>query len=174
MGDIYVDLERGYAGGPLFLCGLYTKRAGYVGLCDGDITWRRFLGRIRDLGGDKGSFLFFHGPDIGWLETHFGLYIREHFLCVNTVRVAKDFTKIQRCGQKELERHFRIKRKHDVLTPGQINYRWLTGKETHRQTVIDYNREDVVNLEMVVHTLVRDYGVPRSYFIEIALEFREQ
>lgn len=173
MNDIYVDLERGWGAGPLFLCGLFTKKAGYLGLHDNDITWHRFLRRVRDLGGNKGSYLFFHGPDIGWLETQFGVSVRDYFLCVNTVRVAKEFTSINCCGQKELEARFKIKRKHDVLTPGQINYRWPKGG-THRQTVVDYNREDVINLEKVVRTLVCSYAVPRNYFTQIALEYRER
>ena len=113
-------------------------------------------------------FLFCHGPDIGKIENFFDINLKNRYYCVNTIKAFKRFTRFQCARLKHLESYFAIPRKYDLYYK-EINILWNSGKKYKKKIVLDYNKDDCINLWRMVRLLIRDYGVTRSDLRSIAM-----
>ena len=94
--------------------------------------------------------------------------LKNRYYCVNTIKAFKIFTRFQCARLKHLESYFTIPRKYDLYYK-EINILWNSGKKYKKKIVLDYNKDDCINLWRMVRLLIRDYGVTRSDLRSIAM-----
>ena len=73
MKEAFLDAEW-FIGGRVFLIGISHGQSSVKLLHHRTCTRQQFLQVLPP----RGSYLYFYGPDIGVLEKHFGIRLREH------------------------------------------------------------------------------------------------
>jgi RNase_H superfamily len=164
--NIYIDNEW-YIGGRIFLHSYATDISPCYQL------WGSLLTReniIKSLNIAKNAMIFIYGPDIGMIERDFKIKIKQNFTCINLHRVFK-YQLPKRSSYKlaGLEYDFGIKRnvkkyKQNIHTIGKDFHNSAT-----RQAVLQYNREDVINLRILKEIIFKEYPISKKELLTMRL-----
>ncbi len=162
--ELYLDGEW-FIGGEIFLLGYAysTKKHGF--LYGSRLTKKNFLKLL-----SPGISIFFYGPDIGILEKHFNIRLRTRYLCINLLRVFRDHIRSTSYRLADIEKKFGIKRERVEYKKSifDIYGDWMNPQI--RKRVLQYNREDVINLVKLKKIVFRKYNIRKSYLSEIRLQ----
>jgi uncharacterized protein YprB with RNaseH-like and TPR domain len=166
MRNLYLDAEW-FPNQKIFLIG-YAREDGHVTqLYSRSLTggaMKKVLDRTR-------GHVYFYGPDIALIENHFQIDIRNHYDCVNLLRITRAFMPNARSWKLEhMEKVFRLRRsvakyKKSIF---QIYDDWKDYK--YRQRVLLYNREDVANLVIIKKKMFDKHSITRDYLNTILLK----
>lgn len=148
MISLYLDIETNYAG-EITVLGVYAKSIGMVQLLRPNITEQDLL-RVLPAGG---KLYTYNGNcfDLPMIRKRLGVNLREQYDCVD-LRFA-----CQRIGWKgglkKIEQQLGIPRKLPEVTgmmaPWLWEQYWIENDQKALQLLLDYNREDVMNLRLV-------------------------
>ncbi len=169
MADVFIDCEW-VEDDYLTILGAYSYGQDRFQLYDETLTKRRFS-RFLNICSERSkgaTFLFCHGPDIGKIEKHFDLDLKQNYYCINTITAFKRFTRFQNVSLRHLEQYFNLPRKY-ALSNADINRLWKSGDWNKRRIVLDYNWEDCINLWRLIKILMGEYGVTRGDLKNIAM-----
>lgn len=142
MKDLYLDAEW-FIGGEVFLLGWAHSNREYGQLYDDGLTLEAF----EDLLNRTTGIIYFYGPDIGILEKHFEIDIRERYHCVNLLKVFKDY--VPGCKNYKLatlEKMFHIPRNRNEYKANIFSIFKDWRRPQVKSLVLQYNMEDVINL----------------------------
>ena len=155
--ELYLDAEW-FIGGKVFLIGTVTGRGRQKLLHHATLSKKSFLKVLPP----PGSYLYFYGPDIGVLEKHFRMDLRSHYRCINLLTVFRRLMpRLRSYKLADIEKKFGVKRKRCEYKKNIRDiYRDWNGPKWRR--VLQYNREDVVNLKALKEMVFRKYGVKLS------------
>jgi hypothetical protein len=155
--SLYLDCEW-FIGGKLFLIGgcysdgttfqLYHRKLNSV-------DFRKKLEGVTDI--------YIYGPDIGILEKNFLLKLRTKYRCFNLLKIFRQVLPPQKSYKlSALETKFGIHRARVEYKKNmfEIFYDWR--KADKRGRVLQYNREDVINLMRLKRIIFKKYGVRLS------------
>jgi hypothetical protein len=107
---------------------------------------------------DPVEWIFVYGPDIGKMETVYGLQLKANFYTVNLLGVARKFLPLRSFRLNQVEGLFGIERQVDYKENiGQL-YRDFKNPKTHKE-VLKYNMEDALNLVRVKRELMKREGL---------------
>lgn len=163
--NLYIDAEW-YPNQQIFLIGYAHESGETIQLYGHRLTRKRVQKMLRNFSGT----IFFYGPDIALLENHFKISIRNHYRCVNLIRIARlalPYAKSWKLAH--LETIFGIKRnvakyKKSIF---QIYSDWNDMR--YRKRVLQYNADDVQNLVLVKQKLFQRIAITRGYLESIRL-----
>lgn len=165
--DIYIDCEW-YITQDVFLIG-YAHNVREKGqLYDESLNYYEFnalLDKVED------DYIFFYGPDIGMLEKHFSIDIRNNYKCVNLLKVFKQALPHERSYKlAELERSYDIERTSRKYKTSifEIFKDWKDPRK--KKTVLKYNEEDVVNLLRLKKKIFAENGIKRKHLDKVLLK----
>lgn len=153
MKNIFIDCEwnpRNHA--KLFLIGYSYNLSSFKTLIETQINAYNLKRILKPVTGH----IFVYGPDIGFMEKHLGIDIRNNYSCVNLLTAVKNEIPGLPCYKLyKIEQYLKIRRnsmsyKYDIF---RILKDWKT--ITGRKKVIAYNKEDVINLVRVFYHLRR-------------------
>ncbi len=142
MKDLYLDAEW-FIGGEVFLLGWAHSNREYGQLYDEGLTLEAF----EELLNRTTGIIYFYGPDIGILEKHFEIDIRERYHCVNLLKVFKDY--VPGCKNYKLatlEKMFHIPRNRNEYKANIFSIFKDWRRPQVKSLVLQYNMEDVINL----------------------------
>lgn len=164
--DLYIDNEW-YIGGRIFLHSYATNISHCYQL------WGSLLTRdniLKSLQFAKNGMIFIYGPDIGMIEKHFNIDIKQNFTCINLLRIFK-YQLPKRSSYKlaSLEHDFGIirevkKYKENIHTIGKDFHNSAT-----RPAVLRYNREDVINLRTLKEKIFKEYPISKKELLSMRL-----
>ena len=163
--DLFLDAEW-FIGNDVFLIGWSRGRKQFGQLYDDTLT----LDHFQELLDETTGIIYFYGPDIGVIEKFFGIDIRTMYHCVNLLKVFKDVLPgMQRYKLANIEKLYGIKRnrleyKTNIFT---IFRDWR--KPQLRSLVLQYNREDVINLAKLKEIIFAQYDVADEYLLQVKL-----
>lgn len=162
--SIYIDAEW-YIGGNIFLIG-YCYTAKYFGqLYDKSLSKKRFLALLKDV-----KYIYIYGPDIGILEKYYGINLRSEFICINLLKVFRDHLQLPSYKLAAVEEIFGITRAR-VEYKKNIFSIWKDWKKIHlKNRILEYNREDVINMMILWKQIRIAYNVKINYLIENKLK----
>ncbi len=160
--NIYLDCEW-FPVNRIFLIGYAYSISNFGTMYGRRLSAANFLKLLKPVDG----FVFFYGPDIGVLEKHFSIKLRNNYKCVNLLKVFRRHCpgfKSYRLGM--LEKHFGIARSTQKYKANifQMLRDWKI--PVKRQACIRYNEEDVVNLIRVKRKMSAKYGLTQKHFEE--------
>lgn len=152
--SIYLDCEW-FIGGKLFLIGACYSDESTVQLFSSSLQRRRFQLLFHEV-----KNIFFYGPDIGILEKNFRLNLRSNYRCFNLLKIFRQVLPPQKSYKlSALESKFGIHRKRCEYKKNMFDIfnDWRNAEK--RKRVLQYNREDVVNLMRLKRIIFKKYGV---------------
>lgn len=163
--NLYIDAEW-FPNQQIFLIG-YAREDGQVSqLYSRSLTEKKFLNVLHETRGH----IYFYGPDIALLENHFWLDVRNHFHCINLLRVTRAcMPNAQSWKLAHMEKVFGIRRnvakyKKSIF---QIYDDWNDTR--YRKRVLQYNADDVKNLVLVKQRMFNRYEISKAYLDQIRL-----
>ena len=165
--ELYTDLEWLSHNQKIIVAGFLIPGKLKIQLYDKDLNKDRFLEILSMLDPEK-DFIFFHGPDIGYLEKLFKINIRDHYNCINVQKVLSTFTRFKKVSLKRLEKIFKIKRLYKVLEHHEIRRFWKYGGR-FKYMVLKYNMEDIINLYKLKTALFEKYQITPDQLMGIRL-----
>ena len=104
MKEIYIDGEW-FIGGKLFLLGYAYSQKKQGFLFGKKLTKENFLKLLK-----PNITIFFYGPDVGIIEKHFNVKIRNKFRCINLLKVFRDNINSSSYRLADIEKKFGIVR----------------------------------------------------------------
>jgi hypothetical protein len=157
MQEAYLDAEW-FIGGKVFLIGI-SRGQSSVKLLHHRTCTRKHLLQVLP---PRGSYLYFYGPDIGILEKHFGIQLRQHYRCINLLKVFRQLMpRLQSYKLAYIEKKYGIQRERCEYKKNIFDiYKDWQGPGWKR--VLQYNREDVANLQRLKQIIFKKYGVRPS------------
>jgi hypothetical protein len=164
--NLYIDNEW-YIGGKIFLHSYATDISSCNQLWGSQLTRDNI---IRSLQPARNGMIFIYGPDIGMIERDFNLRIKKNYTCINLHRVFRTLVP-NRSSYKlaDLEHDYGIVRevkkyKENIFT---------IGKDFHnhrgREAVLQYNREDVINLRTLKEIIFKDHPISKKELLSMRL-----
>jgi hypothetical protein len=152
--SIYLDGEW-FIGGNIFLIGLCDSSGRTWQLYHGTLTRSKFLSLIRNCGA-----IYFYGPDIGVIEKHFKIELRRKYSCYNLLKIFRQVLPPQPSYKlAALEKVHGIVRSRVEYKKNMFDI-FSDWRNAHkRKRVLQYNKEDVVNLMKLKRIIFKKYGV---------------
>lgn len=163
--DLYLDGEW-FIGGKIFLLGWSRNTKLFGQMYDDTLTEERF----QELLDDTDGIIYFYGPDIGVIEKHFDIDIRSNYHCVNLLKVFKDnLPGMKNYKLATIEKHYHLQRnrleyKSNIFS---IFKDWF--KPQVRSLVLQYNREDVINLARLKNIVFAQFDIADEYLLQVRL-----
>lgn len=112
---------------------------------------------------NKVENIFFYGPDIGIIEKNFGFDLRSNFRCFNLLKIFRQVLPPQKSYKlSDLETKFGIHRTRSEYKKNMFHIFNDWRNADKRKRVLQYNREDVVNLMKLKRIIFKKYGVKLS------------
>ena len=158
--ELYLDGEW-FIGGKIFLIGYCFELGGCRQLYLRQLSKAKFLSLLDRL--SPGANIYFYGPDIGVIEKHFEIRIRERYRCINLLKVFRQVLP-PRASYKlaSIEKTFGIKRARVEYKKNirDIFKDWYDPKK--RKRVMMYNIEDVEYLRELKRLIFKKYKIRAS------------
>lgn len=164
MNSIYLDCEW-YPRGRIFLIGYRINNKTSKALWGSKIdNFPNLLKR------NKGAFLFMFGPDIAYLENHFGITIRDKFTCINILRMARDLEPDRDSWKlSSIETDLGIKREVDKYKVNIFKI-WSDWKVLDiRSQIISYNLQDVNSLAIITQYFIKTFKLKEKDILKYRL-----
>ncbi len=161
--DLYLDAEWN-RDQKIFLLGAATTVNEFRSFYGSMLTTEK----IRKLLGIVSGHIYYYGPDIAMLEKNFGIDIANNHICINLLtafrRIEPGFTSYK---LSELEQYYGLLRtvsryKQNIFT---IYKDWFNPE--YRKIILQYNKEDVVNLVRLKRRIFGDNNITRDKIINI-------
>ena len=164
--NLYIDNEW-YVGGKIFLHSYATDTS----LCYQ--IWGSMLTRTnvrQSLNLAKNGMIFIYGPDIGMIERDFDINIRNNYICINLIRVFK-YLLPSRSSYRlaDLEYDYGINRKVKKYKENISSIYKDFNNYSNRQAVLQYNKEDVVNLRALKEQILGEYPISEKELLNLRL-----
>ena len=163
--DLYLDAEW-FIGGKIFLLGWSRNTKVFGQMYDDTLTEERF----QELLDDTDGIIYFYGPDIGVIEKHFDIDIRSNYHCVNLLKVFKDnLPGMKNYKLATIEKHYHLNRNRNEYKSNifSIFKDWF--KPQVRSLVLQYNREDVINLARLKNIIFAQFDIEDEYLLQVRL-----
>ena len=163
--DLYLDAEW-FIGGKIFLLGWSRNTKVFGQMYDDTLTEERF----QELLDDTDGIIYFYGPDIGVIEKHFDIDIRSNYHCVNLLKVFKDnLPRMKNYKLATIEKHYHLNRNRNEYKSNifSIFKDWF--KPQVRSLVLQYNREDVINLARLKNIIFAQFDIEEEYLLQVRL-----
>lgn len=159
--NVYLDAEW-YIGGNVFLIGLCNENLTATLLHGQALNKTNFLRCI-----EGATHLYFYGPDIGVIEKFFGIRLRRKYICVNLLKIFRRLHP-RAAGHKLLqyERRYKIYRKTARLKSDVWGLIRLWQKPHTRALLLQYNKEDVVNMARLKKMVFMRHKVRQAWLFE--------
>ena len=148
--NVFIDVEWSRRG-DIFLLGYGYNTRQYGFLYDESLTPENIFGIMAGM-----DFVFVWGPDIGKIESYFGMDIRGEFRCVNLLSVVRDYVNARDYRLDTIERKFGI---HREVNLKDSRFDLYTIWKTNPERVKLYNLQDVVSLYNIYMILRERYGL---------------
>ena len=163
--DLYLDAEW-FIGGEIFLLGWSRDKHQCGQLHDDTLTAERF----QEILDDTTGIIYFYGPDIGVIEKHFDIEIRTTWHCVNLLKVFKDVLPVQpNYKLASIEKLYGIKRNRNEYKANIFSIFKDWRRPQVKSLVLQYNREDVINMVKLKHIIFYQYDVEPEYLLQVRL-----
>lgn len=163
--DLYLDGEW-FIGGDIFLLGWAFDKKNYGQLYDDTLTHERFEDLLHQVTG----IIYIYGPDIGVLEKHFDMDIRSNYHCVNLLKVFKDaIPGLKNYKLATIEKLFHLKRNRNEYKANIFKIFEDWRKPQVKSLVLQYNREDVINLCRLKNIVFWTYDIADDYLLQVRL-----
>ncbi|MFZ4056991.1 MAG: ribonuclease H-like domain-containing protein [Ferruginibacter sp.] len=163
--DLYLDAEW-FIGGDIFLLGWSRNTKVWGQLYEDTLTEERF----QDLLDDTDGKIFFYGPDIGIIEKYFDIDIRSNYHCVNLLKVFKDnLPDMPNYKLATIEKYYHIKRNRQEYKANIFSIFQDWRKPQVRSLVLQYNREDVINLARLKNIIFAQFDIEEEYLLQVKL-----
>jgi hypothetical protein len=154
--ELYVDGEW-FIGGKIFLLGYSFESGPCRQLYLRELSRKKLLSILGSLRAD--GVIYFYGPDIGVMENHFNLRIRDRWKCVNLLKVFRQVLPPQKSYKlAAIEKKFAIHRAR-VEYKKNIRDIFKDWYDIRRKRVMAYNVEDVKYLRKLKNLIFRKYKV---------------
>lgn len=163
--DLYLDAEW-FIGGEIFLIGWCFDARNHGQLYDDSLTQENF----EDLLQQTTGIIYFYGPDIGIIEKHFDIDIRSRYHCVNLLKVFKDLLPgLSNYKLATVEKLYHIKRNRNEYKANIFRIFQDWRKPQVKSLVLQYNREDVINLCKLKQIIFITHEVADEYLLQVRL-----
>lgn len=163
--DLYLDAEW-FIGGEIFLLGYSRDKHQCGQLYDDTLTVERF----QEILDDTTGIIYFYGPDIGVIEKHFDIEIRTTWHCVNLLKVFKDVLPPQpNYKLASIEKLYGVKRNRNEYKANIFSIFRDWRKPQVKSLVLQYNREDVINMVKLKYIIFYQYDVEPEYLLQVRL-----
>jgi hypothetical protein len=163
--DLYLDAEW-FIGGDIFLLGWSRNTKVFGQMYEDTLTEERF----QDLLDDTDGIIFFYGPDIGIIEKYFDIDIRSNYHCVNLLKVFKDnLPGMENYKLATIEKHYHVKRNRQEYKANIFSIFQDWRKPQVRSLVLQYNREDVINLARLKNIIFAQFDIEDEYLLQVRL-----
>lgn len=166
MTNLYIDCEW-FVSQKIFLVGYAYSLTDFGQLHGRSLTRANILKLLRKVDG----YIFFYGPDIAMLEKNFNINIRDHWKCINLLRVFKTYKpRLKSFKLENIEKHYKVARtthqyKQNIFF---IFKDWYN--ENKKAIVLKYNMEDVINLLKVKRLLCSEHSIKPMEFLRFLLK----
>lgn len=115
------------------------------------------------------GFVYCYGPDIGMCEKYFSWAFRKKYQCINLIKAFRDHIKTGSFKLADLEKKFKIRR-YEAKYKTSIFHIWRDWRNpTMKMVVLQYNRDDVINLVKLTNLVFKKYKIHPSYLKSIQL-----
>lgn len=164
MNSIFLDCEW-YPRGRIFLIGYRVNAKTSKAL------WGKQIDNFPTLlKKNKDHFLIVFGPDIAYLENHFGIAIREKYICINILRMARDLEPDRDSWKlSAIEKDMGIKREVDKYKVNIFKI-WSDWKVLDiRSQIISYNLQDVNSLAIITEHYIKTYKLKEKDILKYRL-----
>ena len=161
--ELYIDLEWVKTDAIFLLSYAYSLK-------DFGQLYGRALNRdnIKKLT-DPVDWIFVYGPDIGKLETVYGLNLKANFYTVNLLGIARKYLPLQSFRLNLVEGFFGIDRQVSYKDNiGQLYWDFKNPKK--RKEVLKYNMEDALNLVRVKRDLMKREGLTNKDLLPFVMK----
>ena len=162
--SFFIDCEW-YIGGDIFLIGWAYSVRSQGQLYDSSLTQQKFLTLLKGV-----TYIYFYGPDVGVIERHWGIVLRDKYICINILKVFKHHFHANSYKLAHIEVMFGIYRQ-------EVEYKksvWMIWKDwrhpKRKQRLLKYNREDVINMMRLWIRVRNHFGIQNSYLIQEKLK----
>lgn len=163
--DLYLDGEW-FIGGEIFLLGWSRDTRQFGQLYDDSLTEERFQELLDDTTGK----IYFYGPDIGIIEKFFQIDIRSNYHCVNLLKVFKDnLPGLDSYKLANIEKLYNLKRNRQEYKANIFSIFRDWRKPQVKSLVLQYNREDVINMAKLKHIIFTQFDVEEEYLLQVKL-----
>lgn len=163
--DLFLDAEW-FIPRDIFLIGWSRDRHQWGQLYDDSLTVEQF----QELLDETTGIIYFYGPDIGIIEKHFDIEIRSTWHCVNLLKVFRDVLPEQKSYKlAAIEKLYGIPRNRNEYKTNIWNIFSDWRKPHVKSLVLQYNREDVLNLVKLKHIIFAQYDVNMDYLHQVRL-----
>ncbi len=163
--DLYLDGEW-FIGGEIFLLGWSRNTKVFGQLYEDTLTEERF----QELLDDTDGIIYFYGPDIGVIEKHFDIDIRSNHHCVNLLKVFKDnLPGMKNYKLATIEKHYHLQRNRLEYKANIFSIFRDWRKPQVRSLVLQYNREDVINLARLKNIIFAQFDIEKEYLLQVKL-----
>ena len=148
------------------MLGWSRNRSQFGQLHDDTLTVERF----QEILDDTTGIIYFYGPDIGVIEKHFDIEIRTTWHCVNLLKVFKDVLPVQpNYKLASIEKLYGIKRNRNEYKANIFSIFKDWRRPQVKSLVLQYNREDVINMVKLKHIIFYQYDVEPEYLLQVRL-----
>ncbi len=163
--DLFLDAEW-FIGGEIFLIGWSRNTKVFGQLYDDSLTAERF----QELLDDTDGIIYFYGPDIGIIEKYFDIDIRSTKHCVNLLKVFKDkLPAMKNYKLATIEKHYHLQRNRNEYKANIFSIFQDWRKPQVRSLVLQYNREDVINLARLKNIIFAQFDIESDYLLQVKL-----
>lgn len=162
--SIYIDCEW-YIGGDIFLIGWAYSARSQGQLYDATLTQSKFMRLL-----DGVSYIYFYGPDVGVIERHWKIRLRDKYICINILKVFKHHFHSNSYKLANIEKLFGIHRQ-EAEYKKSVFMIWHDWKNPQRkQRLLKYNREDVINMMRLWIRVRNHFGIQNEYLLQEKLK----
>lgn len=159
MRSIWLDGEW-FIGGDLFILG-YCYNSKIQGQLYGNcLNLTRFKRILKDV-----RYIYCYGPDIGILEKHFGMDIRNKYVCINLLKVFRHFVDNDSYKLADLEKLYGIKRKRVEYKKNIFKIFADWKQPDKRKRLLEYNMEDAYNLMKIWKIIRAKHNIGLDYLL---------
>jgi uncharacterized protein YprB with RNaseH-like and TPR domain len=160
--DVYIDAEW-YIHQKIFLIGYQHANYGVRQIWGNKLS-RHYLNIVLSPALVTNDYIFFYGPDIAMIEKNFGMDIRNHYRCINLLRIFRNLLPGRSSYKlKSLEVDYNLPRIEDKYKSNifSIYADWHTPRK--RLKVIEYNKADVANMARLKEIIFKEHNVTDDY-----------
>ena len=163
--DLFLDGEW-FIGGEIFLLGWSRNTKVFGQLYEETLT----VERMQELLDDTDGIIYFYGPDIGVIEKYFDIDIRSNYHCVNLLKVFKDnLPGLTNYKLATIEKLYHIKRNRQEYKANIFSIFKDWRKPQVRSLVLQYNKEDVINLARLKNIVFAQFDIEPDYLLQVKL-----
>lgn len=165
MKDLFLDAEW-FIGGEIFLLGWCFDKKNHGQLYDDSLTAQNF----EELLNQTTGIIYFYGPDIGIIEKYFDIDIRSNYHCVNLLKVFKDkIPNLKNYKLATIEKMYGLQRNRNEYKANIFRIFEDWRKPQLKSLVLQYNREDVINLCILKHIVFWSHDIDENYLLQVRL-----